>query len=232
MPHMENVRFGKHPSAEMVSLFKKKPYQGQSPDLASIIFLSSDANYSPSISEHEFFNSILEYQKDGVAFWEKYGCHHPFLMATYPYNKTEGGVPFHRTFKKLNLNAEHAKYVSFVELLDIPTIGNKSENRAEFFKLTSIAHLKYLDNLFNDGREKLFFVPAGVLMDLKIILRQHPELAGGGIETLCKRAGSKMVMVNKNEVHEIYHFSSSQIHGQLLSIRSKIDRWLERRKAL
>ena len=75
------MEFGIRPSTEIVSLFKSKPYQGQSPDLASIIFL---------ISEHEFFNSILEYQRDGVAFWEKHQCHHPFLMESYPFQKSQG----------------------------------------------------------------------------------------------------------------------------------------------
>lgn len=219
------MSFGIHPSAEMVTLFKTKPFQGQSPDLASIIFLSSDANYSPMISEHEFFKSILEYQRDGVAFWEKYKCHHPFLLKNYPFNKTKDGVPFHRNFKGLKLNVEHAKFISFVELLDMPTIGNKSQNREEFFKLTSLSHLRYLDRLINGSGKKLFFISAGVARDLKKMFRQYPELAGGGIDALCNRTTSKLA--NGTEVHEIFHFSASQIHGQLASIRSTIDRWLE-----
>ena len=42
----------------MVELFNKKPFQGQAPEKASIVFLSSDANYSPEISKHPFFNEF------------------------------------------------------------------------------------------------------------------------------------------------------------------------------
>ena len=134
-------------------------------------------------------------------------------------------MPFHRNFTNLKLTAKHAKYISFVELLDIPTIGNKSQKRDVFFKLTSLFHLRYLDRLIYDSSDKLFFVSAGVVRDLKQIFRIYPELAGGGIEALLNRTTSKLP--NGSEVHEIYHFSSSQIHGQYSSIRLAINRWLE-----
>lgn len=124
-----DLRFQKHISAEMVDLFNKKPFQGQSPENAQIVFLSSDANYSPRISEHQFFKYILEYQKDGISFWEKYNCHHPFLLPNYPFDKNTAGVPFHRNFSKLGLGLEYAEYICFLELLDIPTIGNKSQDK-------------------------------------------------------------------------------------------------------
>ena len=44
------MQFQKHTSEELVALFNSKPYQGQSPEKASILFLSSDANYSPKIT--------------------------------------------------------------------------------------------------------------------------------------------------------------------------------------
>ncbi|HKL26109.1 MAG TPA: hypothetical protein VJ910_07805, partial [Desulfuromonadales bacterium] len=69
------MQFQKHTSEELVDLFRSKPFQGQYPEKARIIFLSSDANYSPEISDHPFFKKILEYQDDGVAFWKKHGCH-------------------------------------------------------------------------------------------------------------------------------------------------------------
>lgn len=127
-----NMVFGIHPSEELTQLFKSKPYQGQSPTLADIIFLSSDANYSAEISSHIFFDHIIEYQQNGVLFWEKYGHHHPFLLETFPFNKTSGGRPFHNTFSRLGLTHQHAKNICFLELLDIPTIGNKSNNKDLF----------------------------------------------------------------------------------------------------
>ena len=129
------MKFNIHPSKELVSLFKSKPYQGQLPADANIIFLSSDANYTSEISNHSFFNYIVEYQADGIKFWEKYGCHHPFLLKDFPFNKTSGGRPFHNTFSRLGLTQAYAKNISFVELLDVPTIGNKSENKDLFYSL-------------------------------------------------------------------------------------------------
>ena len=131
----------------MVSLFNEKPYQGQDPSKAKILFLSSDANYSPEISNHDFFNHILEYQEDGVAFWKKYDVHHPFLLPNYPFSKSKSGVPFHRNFSKIGLTSNHAHHVSFIELLDIPTIGNKSDNKKLFWEYVSEDHLQFLDDL-------------------------------------------------------------------------------------
>lgn len=141
------MKFGRHPSAELNSLFLQKPYQGQAPEQARIVFLSSDANYSPEISDHDFFKYILEYQQDGVSFWKKYGVHHPFLLDCYPFDKTKGGRPFHNNFRKLKLDTDYSEHISFVEILDIPTIGNKSENKTGFYQLVSEKHLKYLDGL-------------------------------------------------------------------------------------
>ena len=166
--------FQKHTSEELVALFNSKPFQGQSPEKAKIIFLSSDANYSPEISNHPFFNKILEYQADGVAFWEKQGCHHPFLLSSYPFSRSEAGVPFHRNFSKIGLTSEYAENVSFVELLDIPTIGNKSQNRNLFFQLVSAPHLKYLEDLMTGGGNKLIFVSKGVLKDIEKIKNNYP----------------------------------------------------------
>ena len=115
--------YGRHLSSELCKLFRSKPYQGADPASASIIFLGFDANYSEEISDTPFFERILEYHNDGVCFWQRYGVHHPFLLDEYPLNRTKGGVPYHRNFSKLELSADYADQISFVELLDIPTIG-------------------------------------------------------------------------------------------------------------
>ncbi len=116
-------KYRKHHSAELNTLFKAKPYQGQDPEKAKVIILGTDANYSEEISYHQFFEYILEYHVDGVKFWKEYNVHHPFLLENYPFNKTGGGVPYHRNFSKLGYNSDYAEIFSFVELLDIPTIG-------------------------------------------------------------------------------------------------------------
>ena len=218
--------FKKHLSPDLVELFHHRPFQGQSPEQASIIFLSSDANYSPEISYHLFFKRILEYHADGVSFWKRHGCHHPFLLEDYPFNKKTGGVPFHRNFSKLGLGPEHAKHISFLELLDVPTIGNKSEDREQYNMLltSSASHHVYLSRLIAGGGHKLFFVSGGVLKDMDKIQNSRslfPWLKG---ERGQDRWSTRLIQ--GNAIKKIYHFSSSQIHGQLEQIRKEIDCWL------
>lgn len=218
------MKFQKHSSTELTALFHDRPFQGQSPEQASIIFLSSDANYSPEISNHPFFEHILAYHADGVAFWKQHGCHHPFLLPDYPFKRNAGGVPFHRNFSKLGLGPEYAGHISFLELLDIPTIGNKSQGRIEYAEMLSSGHLAYLARLITGGGHKLFFVSSGVLKDLRRIQRSHPHfpwLDGDG-----GPGGRFTRSVQGNTIAEIYHFSSSRIHGQLNQIRKDIDSWL------
>ncbi|MDA8429533.1 MAG: hypothetical protein M0T70_09785 [Geobacteraceae bacterium] len=222
MKEAKEMKFQKHTSDELVDLFFQRPFQGQSPEKASIIFLSSDANYSSKISSDSFFKFILEYQGDGVAFWKKHGYHHPFMLSCYPFNKNMAGVPFHRNFSKLKLGPEHAHHISFLELLDVPTIGNKTENRDEFFNLLSLAHLKYIENLILGGGHKLFFVSNGVVKDIEKINRRYSVF--GCLKGLSENQA--LSFENGNKVKQIYHFSSSQIHGQLREVRSEIDLWL------
>lgn len=226
------MRFHKHPSSELVELFHHRPFQGQSPEQASIIFLSSDANYSPEISGHSFFKRILEYHANGVSFWKRQGCHHPFLLPDYPFNKNTGGVPFHRNFSKLGLGPEHAEHISFLELIDVPTIGNKSEDREQYHKLlnSSSSHHEYLSRLITGGEHKLFFVSGGVLNDMRKIPRSSSLFPWLNEES--EHACWSTNSLHGNIVNKSYHFSSSQIHGQLTRIRTEIDHWLERNKAI
>lgn len=210
----------------MVELFNRKPFQGQSPENAKVVFLSSDANYSPEISNHQFFKYILEYQKDGIAFWEKYKCHHPFLLPNYPFNKNMAGVPFHRNFSKIGLGSEYAEHISFLELLDIPTIGNKSQNKKLFYELVSQAHLEYIENLILGGGNKLFFVSNGVLKDIVKLKKIYPVFKWLDIDASSKEQYSKHIKGNK--VKEIYHFSSAQIHGQISEISTIITDWFNK----
>ncbi|RLA41897.1 MAG: hypothetical protein DRQ64_01085 [Gammaproteobacteria bacterium] len=223
------MSFKKHDSIELIDLFNSKPYQGQSPEKASIIFLSSDANYSRKISDDPFFNYILEYQEDGVSFWKKHGRHHPFLLEEYPFNRSKDGVPYHRNFSKIGFNASYSDKVCFLELLDIPTIGNKSENRNLFYNLTSLPHLKYIDNLITGGGNKLFYIPVGVLNDMMHLKKKYNIFTWLSLEKTEEKPFSKTIHGNK--VQQMYHFSSSQIHGQVGEIHLTANNWLEQKEA-
>ena len=217
------MEFREHHSLELRNLFQAKPYQGADPDQATIVFLSSDANYSPEISDHAFFKYILEYQEDGVAFWRKYGKHHPFLIDEYPFNKTQNGRPFHNNFRRIGLDSSYAEFISFIELLDIPTIGNKSENRKLFYSYANIEHLKKIDQLYLEAGNRLIFISRGVLCDM-IRLRQNTDVFRWLPNTLPKE--KFVAAANGNKIQEIYHFSSSHIHREIGAIRNMIDAWL------
>jgi hypothetical protein len=218
------MNFQKHTSAEMVSLFQNKPYQGQDPLKAKILFLSSDANYSPEISEHDFFKYILEYHDDAVSFWKKYKVHHPFLLPNYPFHKGKAGVPFHRNFSKLNLSAEYADQISFIELLDIPTIGNKSANMNLFWELVSEEHLRNLDMIIQGCNEKLIFISGGTLKDMKKMKKLYKVF--NWLDYPCNANSKYSYKVNESTIQKIYHFSARQIHGQIPDIRNHIDNFL------
>ena len=222
------MKFKKHTSDEMVELFNKRPFQGQIPEKAKIIFLSSDANYSPEISKDPFFKCIIKYQEDGIAFWEKEGCHHPFMLKNFPkdFDRRKDGVPFHRNVSKLGLQAKpHAEHISFLETLDVPTIGNKSEDKKLFFDLICQDHLKYIDRLVCDGGHKLFIISKGVLDDINKIKKIYPNLFSWYDNP--PQGGRFLIEINGNKIKEFYHFSSSQIHSQIPEVRSEIDEWLK-----
>lgn len=220
------MEFAKHPSVEMVDLFSKKPFQGQEPEKARVIFLNSDANYSPEISNHPFFDYILEYQNDGITFWHKYGCHHPFLLPNYPFSKNQGGVPFHRNFRKIGLTKDYAEYVCFLELLDIPTVGMKSKDKKEFFGLLSLPHLKRIDDLISRDGNRLFLIPGGILQDMKKISTMFPVFKW--LDYPPRDSQKYFKVINGNKIKQIYHFSASQIHSQLPEIALEIDNWLKK----
>jgi hypothetical protein len=219
------MSFNIHPSEELVALFRSKPYQGQNPKKAKIIFLSSDANYTEKLTNDEFFKYILEYQNDGINFWKTHSCHHPFLLLKeYPFNRSMDGVPFHRNFSKLGLTPTSAEFISFVELLNVPTLGNKSENRKRFDELIDVDHLKFIEELMLSNEGTLFFISKGVLKDIKKFQKKygvfkHLNFSSNSQEPLLQK-------INNNFVAEIYHFSSSNIHRQLKEIRARIDEWL------
>jgi hypothetical protein len=89
-----------HPSAELNAKFAARPYQGVEPSAATFLFVGLDANYSLDLEQSPSFRRVLEYHEDGVAFWQRYGVHHPFLLPEY----RGDGRRYHRTFARIGLN--------------------------------------------------------------------------------------------------------------------------------
>jgi hypothetical protein len=209
--------YGIHPSEELVSLFKSSPFQGQCPEKAKVFFFGTDANYSEAISDHPFFQRILEYHRDGVAFWYRHGVHHPFLLDDYPFKRNTGGVPYHRSFSALKLSKEYAPFISFVELLDVPTLGNSSGEK-EFWNLFSPKHARYLDNLLQDGVNRLVFVSDNVIRRMRKIKKRWglfswvPDSDAHGL--LCQ--------LGDTAIYKVFHFSDGRVYKQIPEMRELI----------
>ena len=108
--------------------------------------------------------------------------------------------------------------------LNVSTIGNKSENRPHFHSMISIKHLDVIENIVNSDSGKLIFVSGGVLKDMIQLKKKYPVFDCLEYENAKKEKYRQDVASNR--VQEIYHFSSSHIHGQLKQISNSIDTWL------
>ena len=143
-----------HPSAELNARFRHRPYQGVEPSAATFLFIGLDANYDPDVERSPSFRDVMEYHQDGVAFWQRHGVHHPFLLPEY----RGDGRRYHRTFARIGFTPKHAELVSFIELLHVPSVGRN--------KLTSqdldLSHLHRINDAILHGKAKHIFVSAGV----------------------------------------------------------------------
>ena len=129
-----------HPSPRLNFYFGRRPYQGADPGNAQHIFIGEDANFAPDIEEQAIWPCVEEYLTDGVAFWNRHGVHHPFLLEGYNgqgalyhghYNAIlnhEGGVA-NGVAAPLPVNIRQS--ISFVEYLDRPTTGNGNIDNAD-----------------------------------------------------------------------------------------------------
>ena len=162
MRKCRGMPYSKHPSITLCDLFKNRPFQGQDPSIAKILFLGLDANFAPTIDKTDYFPLIKEYLEHGVNFWEKYHVHHPFLLPNFPKGD---GVTYHKRFAKLKLNANRAKDISFVELLNIPTTG-----KTNYTQLKQLLNVDYLTDLEtkirSNSHHKILLLPKSVYNQL------------------------------------------------------------------
>ena len=187
-----------HPSETLRRVFAARPFQGAEPERASFVFVGLDANYSPDIESSAIFPQLLEYLSDGVAFWEKTGVHHPFLLPAYG---NKDGTKYHRTFATIGFRPEHAHLVSFVEMLHLPTYGRSALDARDL----DASHLQRLDRVICAGSARCVFVPAGVarLMRISGAFPWLPKVAEseGGALTVWHRTATTTVFCH-------YHLST------------------------
>lgn len=146
--------FVAHPSPSLTALFRQKPYQGAHPSEARFLFIGLDANYGAEIEGKPIFTKLLEYHEDGVAFWQNYQIHHPFLLPHY----TGDGQFYHRSFSRIGFKPEHADQVSFIELLNVPTVGRNKLVPADL----NSQHLRMLNEVVLAGSAQHIFVSQAV----------------------------------------------------------------------
>lgn len=211
-----------HPSEKLIELFRNKPYQCQDPRKAKILFLGLDANFCPNIEDDGFFSYIKEYLLEGVRFWNKYGVHHPFLLDACPRGD---GVRYHKQFSKLGLSVNHAKHISFVELLDIPTAGRT--NKKKLWSLLNLEYLREFDEILLNENPKLLFVSSGVLRVMKKIKKEQ-RIFKWIPDREIKGANIIHEVYNENSLKVCYmtHFSASISDEHIRNIRGEIDEFL------
>ena len=90
--------------------------------------------------------------------------------------------------------------------------------------MISIKHLEYIDSIVNSDSGKLIFISNGVLKDMLLLKKKYPVF--GWLDYKRGKKEKYIQDVASNRVQEIYHFSSSNIHGQLQQIKYSIDSWL------
>jgi uncharacterized cupin superfamily protein len=147
--HIWKNTYGPHDNPALQKLFRAKPWQGQKPEDADIIFLALDANYSRDVD----VTLIKKYHENGVCFWNKNNVHHPFLTSQYT---GSDGRKFHETFAIMGLDSSFAEYLSFVELLHYPTKGSRKGKKVDY----SLEHLRWVDCIIR--KAKITFILSGL----------------------------------------------------------------------
>lgn len=161
----------------MRAAWQLRPFQGQNPENAKVLFFGKDANYDSHIT-NAFLAILRQYHEDGPAYWlnncqNNNNDHHPFLLPVFGQG---AGYLYHDTFRQIKLPGQRCAHaISFIELLNVPTTDIIGE--AEFSQLLQNSfeddHIMRLQNAIFNGRNKLVFVCNEVIQNLKTIKERH-----------------------------------------------------------
>lgn len=196
-----------HPNENLNNAFSNKPYQGVAPEKAKYLFIGLDANYDKEIHDNSAYAEIIEYLQDGVAFWEKYGVHHPFLLPTYGGD----GQFYHKSFSRIGLGKDNAKDVCFIELVNRPTYGKSDLDVSDL----NMEHLARIKNVLEGDVAQYVFVPTSVgnLMKKSGVfswLPSKPKTVDSYLKEWC--------VVGSTQILWHYHFSA---YGKFEEVKSK-----------
>jgi len=217
---------------EWRAIFEAKPYQGQDPEKAKVLFVGRDANYPDDLCNHRFFERIKEYHRDGVAFWGKYEVHHPFLCNDFPFPNNEGGRLYHNNFTRLGLDWTYAQYISFIELRELPTRGvTGSIPKSVFISRLTLSHMQRLDRWISQSGRKLVFLPKTIREDMLKFRNDDNNLFQflNVTPSIPLNACGLPVIYADNDVLVLstYSFSSWRIFGITSQMKSVIDLFLQ-----
>lgn len=206
-----------HPCAELKTLFQHRPFQGAAPEQSRYVFIGLDANYDATLEHTASFQRVIEYHADGVAFWQRYQVHHPFLLPDY----RGDGRRYHLTFAKIGFTPANAPTVSFIELLDVPTVGRSSLEPHDL----NPQHLSRISALITAGKPRYVFVSAGVVR-LMLATRAFPWLRA---PVRSHAVLPLLYACGNTRVHLHLHFSNygkfqTQLEREALAIAQLIQR--------
>ncbi|MGR4869690.1 hypothetical protein ACIPRI_12580 [Variovorax sp. LARHSF232] len=182
-------------------MFRAKPYQGAPPESAEFVFVGLDANYDADIESSPAFPRVMEYHKDGIAFWRHHKVHHPFLLADY----RGDGRRYHRNFARTGFEPVDACRVSFVELLHIPTVGVSALVAADL----DSAHLEWLNALIQHGARRHVFLSDKVIR----LMLDSRRLFDSGLfpdlpKPIAKQVLPQLHKVEETTIHQHLHFAN------------------------
>jgi hypothetical protein len=231
--------FSQHDSPELNEFFQSKPFQGQHPSQARVIFFGRDANYPSDIDNNEkrpgCFDLLRQYHKDGVGFWQNaYGNnprqkHHPFLIFM---KHGDPGFKYHQVFSEMNLSSHYANHISFVELLNVPTMGDpKNDPDNNFRKLLQQSHdhlSELLQQMSRGEIRRAVFIPNSAIVKMNgisIVPLFYQQIFIRN-ETLRTNYPRLIFKYGNIDVYKCYHFSDARGRGQLTYMKEIIDDYM------
>jgi hypothetical protein len=234
--------YGINACEELKEAFTKRPFQGQDPRAVSAraIFLGLDANYPNTLNSNaDFLNILLRYHDNGVRFWENDPAnynrkHHPFLLDCFPFDKRKDGYKYHRTFDKIGFSPAYAKYISFLELLAVPTTNDAEPNDQTSYEdllSESRSHFdEYVTCIMTARTPKAIFLSSDVINRYNQAIKNF-EIIRDALLPNPPVVNNEPVLIrrrNRAELYKCYHLSirknNLEVHEHLRNIKKIVDR--------
>jgi len=231
--------FMPHTDETLIKHYQTKSYQGQTPELANIFFLSKDANWPAMLSEcWDNEQEVHDYLEDGIKYCNKnwydnskeIRIHHPLLSKDFIGDKRTRGVPYHRHFKKIGFSLKDMERICFIELLGIPTIGMSSTNNKLYNEMVlsseNHSNLNMVLNIVFNKHNSVVFVCTEVYQLLrKIIKNRSKDILNNFADFPTNSYQFKVLYKNPNSTFlvSIRHLSASNRNDYYPKIIDAID---------